>query len=94
MSKVRIHSEWFMSMSKTSCPCGERKTSVYAWGQYVHGRWRTIEHFCRVCFESRVIGRIMAHAEPCGCVFKFNVRSGNRIPDWIRLPSKIASKAA
>lgn len=85
--KVRVHNEWFMPLTKTSCPCGCRKTEVFAWGEYVNGKWRTISHFCRQCFTTEVIPRLTAHAAGCGCTFSLNARSGYRIPEWIAMPT-------
>jgi hypothetical protein len=85
--KTRIHNEWFQPIVKTSCPCGCKKTTVVAWGEYVNGKWRTVDHFCPSCFQERVITRLIAHADPCGCTFQLCARSGYRLPDWIKLPS-------
>jgi hypothetical protein len=89
MTKPRIHNEWFQPIVKTSCPCGRKKTTVVAWGQYVRCRWNTIDHCCQDCFDSRVVGRLLAHAGQCGCHFQLQARSGYRLPDWIRMPPAI-----
>ncbi len=86
MAKPRIHNEWFMPLSKTSCPCGCKKVQVFAWGEYHHGKWRTVDHFCQTCFEERVQKRLVQHADPCGCSFQLQARTGYSIPDWIKMP--------
>lgn len=88
MSRLRIHNEWFMPLAKRSCPCGQKKTEVFAWGEYHCAKWRTVDHFCRTCFEHRVLNRLIAHAGPCGCVFELKARTGYSIPDWIKMPAQ------
>lgn len=85
--KVRVHNEWFMPIAKRSCPCGQKKVEVFAWGEYVNGKWRTVDHFCHTCFQVRVIPRLTSHAAGCGCTFALNARSGYRIPEWIKMPT-------
>jgi hypothetical protein len=85
MGADRIHNEWFMPLAKTTCPCGCKKTSVYAWGEYGRAaRWNTVEHFCQDCFRSRVLSRLVSHAAPCGCSFRFQARSGYALPEFIK----------
>lgn len=86
MPKQRIHNEWFMPMAKTTCPCGHKKKPVFAWGEYVYGKWRTVDHFCEHCFVSRVISRLVIHKAQCGCEFALVPRSGYSIPSWIKMP--------
>lgn len=86
MAKVRIHNEWFQPIQKTTCPCGQKKTDMFAWGEYVNGKWRTMDHFCQSCFVERVQKRLIAHAGPCGCVFNLIARNGYSIPSWIQMP--------
>lgn len=82
----RIHNEFFMPLAKTTCPCGQKKTEVFAWGEYVYGRWRTIAHFCQCCFVRQVQDRLIIHAKSCGCAFNITARSGHSIPSWIKMP--------
>ena len=93
MGKLRVHNEWFQPISKKTCPCGERKTEVFSWGEYVNGKWRTVDHFCQECFSERVIPRLVSHAGDCGCTFALNPRSGCTIPSWIKMPDQACSKA-
>jgi hypothetical protein len=86
MGKVRVHNEWFQPISKTTCPCGCKKTSVFSWGEYANGKWRTVDHFCQECFMERVQSRLIAHAGDCGCTFALVPRSGYSIPSWIKMP--------
>jgi hypothetical protein len=104
--KIRVHNEWFMPLAKKTCPCGEKKTQVFAWGEYVSGKWRTVDHFCRACFSTEVIPRLLAHAGDCGrersskgvsgtpCTFAMNPRSGYSLPEWIKMPDNQSCKAA
>jgi hypothetical protein len=85
---LRIHNEWFQPLVKTTCPCGWKGVSCYAWGEYVNAKWRTVEHFCRECFEARVLKRLISHASECGCIFQVQARSGYSIPTWIQIPQK------
>jgi hypothetical protein len=94
MGKVRIHNEWFQPIAKKTCPCGERKTEVFSWGEYVSGKWRTVDHFCQACFVERVQSRLIAHAGDCGCTFALNARSGYTLPSWIKMPETQRSCAA
>ena len=82
--KVREHNEWFRQLSKRSCPCGNRKITTYSWGEYVSGKWRTVEHFCQMCFRSRVVPRLKAHAGDCGCSFNLVFKGGKK-PSWLRM---------
>jgi hypothetical protein len=81
--KGEPHREWFMPIKKKRCPCGRGREPVMAWGQYVHARWRTIQHFCEKCFGD-VLARMKAHVTACGCSFEFQARSGYELPAWLR----------
>lgn len=91
MSKIRIHNEWFMPIAKRTCLCGQKKTEVFSWGEYVIGKWRTVDHFCQSCFVERVAVRLSEHAGPCGCVFALKARSGYSIPAWIKMPCTVVN---
>jgi hypothetical protein len=85
MPKQRIHNEWFQAIKMPTCLCGQKKTQVFAWGEYVAGKWRTVDHFCQTCFVERVLSRLIDHAAPCGCAFQFNARTGHGpLPDFIK----------
>lgn len=86
-TRPRVHNEWFMPLARRTCPCGQKKTEVFGWGEYVIGKWRTIDHFCRHCFTDRVLSRLLSHASGCGCTFQLVARRGYRLPDWIVLPA-------
>jgi len=86
---IRIHNEWFMPVKVRTCPCGEKKIDVFSWGQYVFGKYRKIDNFCKSCFKTRIIPRLSAHANDCGCLFKVNARATYKIPPWIKLPKKM-----
>lgn len=81
----RIHNEWFQAIAKTTCPCGKKHVQVFAWGEYVAAKWRTVDHFCQDCFKRRVLGQLVSHANDCGCSFAFKARSGHgALPDWLQ----------
>lgn len=65
--KTRSHNEWFRTVSKTTCECGQRKTSVWSWGQYVIGKWHNVMQFCDACVDTRVRDLLMGHGGDCGC---------------------------
>lgn len=100
MAKERIHNEWFQTTVSPRCDCGSNKKSrakagkdpqVYVWGEYVSGKWRTIEKVCECCFEESVIPRLRDHARPCGCTFKLEARSGYSLASWLKLPEDFNS---
>ena len=89
-----VHREWFQDTCYGRCDCGStRRTrakvgkdpTVYSWGEYVSGSWRTVQRVCEVCFQRDVIPRLRAHAAPCGCSFQLVARSGRCLPPWITL---------
>lgn len=63
-------------------------TSLYAMGQYVNAKWRTVDYFCYSCFQDRIVkGLLLQHADECGCQFQLHARSGHGpLPFWIRMP--------
>lgn len=71
------------------------EVSLWAWGNYIYTRWHNVSYFCQGCFDSRVIPRLVAHANPCGCSFAMNARFGyGPLPSWIRFEQKRESCAA
>jgi hypothetical protein len=62
------------------------RVEVFAWGEYVAARWRTILHFCQACFQERVIPHLINHANQCGCSFELKAKSGHSLPNWIKMP--------
>lgn len=86
MTKPRNHNEWFQPLVKKKCPtCGTKSNDVYAWGEYVNGKWRTVKHFCKSCFHKEVVVPLEAHSGPCGCIITLQARSGYSLPDWLTL---------
>jgi len=79
MPKPREHNEWFRTVSKTKCACGQRNTTVWSWGNYVYGKWRTITHFCDACIDRAVFPHLVPHANECGCVINLIGYSGQRL---------------
>lgn len=74
---------WFQPIKKTTCPCGEKKTEVWAWGKYISNRWHTINHFCEGCLIGRVLHWIKASGGNNQYVFK--ARQGYSLPDWLHI---------
>jgi len=74
------------ALAKKSCPnCGE-KNNPLSFGEYVSGKWRTIEHCCEKCFPSAILP----------LVERFKLHNNNRavdlvsyqgftIPSWAKL---------
>ncbi len=92
--QVRTHNEWFQSTCYGVCDCGSNKRArrqagvdliVYAWGEYVSGKWRTVRRVCQMCFQTDIIPQLRSHAAPCGCAFALVPRSGHTLPPWITL---------
>jgi hypothetical protein len=93
MNKIKIHNEWFQPIVKTTCSCGKKKVQVAAWGNYISGKWRTIDYCCESCFSTKIVPRLTSHAAGCGCSFNLTARSGYSLPSWIKMPElcKVAS---
>jgi len=93
---MRTHNEWFQTTVQAKCSCGSNLKSrtasgqdpqVWIWGEYVVGRWRTVQKVCEACFDAHVIPRLRRHAAPCGCTFALQARSGyGPLAPWMRLP--------
>ena len=91
----RNHNEWFRQVSlgnRKSCPCCKAKLaeneSIWSWGEYVSGKWRTVKYFCRNCFEAEVASLLVSHADDCGCLITL-VGYHCTLPDWLGLDSKM-----
>lgn len=84
-TKARIHNEWFQPLSdkRKTCPyCHVAVTSgLYAWGEYVYGKWRTVRHFCQECFPL-IQKSLQDHAMKCRCEIEYCARSGHSMPEW------------
>lgn len=87
MPKIREHSEWFRKVADKKCACGARGVQVFSWGEYVSGKWRTVDRLCERCYDTRVKQRLTDHAKGCGCMFKMNFKGGIR-PDWLVIESE------
>jgi hypothetical protein len=92
--KVRTHNEWFRTISlgnRKSCPtCGHKldeSESIWSWGEYVHGKWNTIKHFCKYCFVEQVRDSLEIHKDHCGCTIEL-VGQGVKLPFWLRMPDR------
>jgi len=90
------HREWFKKISKKVCPCGASRHKlrkepekaevfqVLSWGEYVCGKWRTVDHVCPECVESRLTAKLQNHLDKCGCSFQFTGYRGQNLPGWIQ----------
>ena len=87
--KQRVHNEWFNKVKATTCECGTKKTEVWTWGEYVNARFRAILRCCAACFKERVLPRLKAHTDDCGCTFELKPTTGSGpLPAWISLTCK------
>jgi hypothetical protein len=87
-AQQRNHNEWFMPLARKAkhCPCCHsiepQQSGLYAWDQYVYGKWKTITHFCQACFETHILSQLKDHTGTCGCTVTFCTRSGYSMPEW------------
>lgn len=93
---VKPHNEWFHPLAKKVCACGQSKHKlrkdpvkaaafqVVAWGEYVYGKFRTVDHVCPECVDERMISRLFDHLKKCGCAFAFKARCGYSLPEFIK----------
>ena len=89
-TKIRQHNEYFRSVSlggRKSCPTCytplEAGESVWSWGEYLYGKWRTVKHFCKTCAQQAVVQPLTQHAGPCGCVIGLKMYRGEQRPGWL-----------
>lgn len=81
--------------SRKSCPNCKSKLCqdpgqleyVWSWGEYVSGRWRTVRHFCKICFQSEVADKLRQHAAECGCEIEL-VGYHTTLPAWLTLETE------
>lgn len=76
MPKPRTHNEHFRELAKHKCPtchAGSKSSPVrvFSWGEYIHGKWHTVKHFCSECFLEEVLDQLQDHANTCGCTIQF-----------------------
>lgn len=90
--KDRVHREHFRPVllsGRKSCPaCKAKTTQFFSWGEYVRAKWRTVKHFCQLCYPNDVEKELVRHALACGCTFEL-VPHGFpmvRMPGWVQLP--------
>lgn len=100
MAKTRSHNEWFRTVSlggRKTCPCCRERLepgeSIWSWGQYVHGIWRTVKHFCKNCYEKGVREQLIDHADDCGCEINLVGRHGP-LPEWLTLEENCPTRKA
>jgi hypothetical protein len=94
--KQRKHNEWFRPVArKAKCPTCSRPVpqdkTLWSWGEYVYGKWRTVKHFCEECFVEQVQTPLVEHTNGCGCDVElcFKGINPNDIPDWLTLPEHV-----
>lgn len=95
MARKRNHNEYFRIVSlggRKSCPTCKSKLAdgqrIWSWGNYIYGRWHTVKHFCRECFEEQVREPLIDHADDCGCSITIICRDYQ--PSWLTLePSEV-----
>lgn len=92
-SRNRLHNEWFRTVSlggRKSCPCCRTKLEsgeeIWSWGEYIIGKWRTVKHFCKSCFQQEVAEPLIRHKDDCGCRIELVVRGIK--PEWMSLTNK------
>ena len=86
MPKARIHNEWFQPIKKTSCPCGCKKTEVFAWGNYVNAG--------EVANRRSLLRRLLYHAcafAIAGSCAPLRMRLCSQCPQWV-LPSRLVER--
>ena len=90
--KVREHNEYFRTVSlgkRKTCPSCKAKLalgeSIWSWGEYVRAKWRTVDYFCKECFNSAVRSRLLNHAKDCGCKVNLVGYGGTKLPPWLTL---------
>ncbi len=98
--KLRIHREWFRTVSlggRVSCPNCKSKVyppqHIWSWGEYLYGKWRTVRHFCKECFPV-IKADLLQHKLSCGCQFELVAYSGNHLPLWLNLETKPVAEGA
>lgn len=89
--KARNHNEWFRTVGlggRKSCPCCDTKLEageqIWSWGEYVRGKWQTVKHFCKSCFQAEVADKLRDHQAECDCNITL-VAKGCRLPEWLTL---------
>lgn len=99
MAKVRIHNEYFRTVSmgnRKSCPNCHYKLgqgeSIYSWGEYTRAKWYTVQYFCKTCWDTSYSQcpkkRLIEHAKPCGCEFNLVGYQGEKLPSWLTLETE------
>jgi len=91
----RLHNEWFRTVSlggRKSCPCCKAKLQegehIWSWGEYLHGKWRTVKHFCKECFVEEVREPLLKHQAECGCGIAVVCTGWEMQPEWLTLEVK------
>lgn len=93
-TKTRVHREHIRPVGlsgRKSCPSCGSKLAVpqwWSWGEYHNAKWRTVQHFCQLCYATDVERKLVTHALQCGCTFELvgHGLPNNELPGWIQLP--------
>ena len=91
---MRTHNEWFRTVMgrRKSCPTCKTKLptgeSIWSWGQYICGKWNTVRHFCRSCYQQECLSHLKTHQDGCGCEISLVPYSGEEMPKWLTLTTE------
>jgi len=87
---LRTQNEYFRPVSlsnRKSCPHCKAKLSpgesIWSWGEYVRGQWRTVRYFCRQCYPE-IQTLLIEHKDQCGCSFQLKPYSC-QLPEWLTI---------
>jgi hypothetical protein len=93
-TKQRLHREQFRTVScggRKSCPSCKKKLgngeSIWSWGEYLYGKRRTVDYFCKECFPE-IRQKLVHHAGGCGCQFELVGYQGTVLPSWLTLEER------
>lgn len=78
---------------------------MWSWGEYVRAKWRTVQHFCKKCWEDTPNGfapglhkgirsKLREHAGVCGCTFELVAYRGQKLPEWMSLGEEVCNETS
>lgn len=77
----------YESNRKSCSNCGAKLGDgefIWSWGEYHCGKWRTVRHFCRLCFQEEVRDVLLSHVAKCGCKVELIGKDGE-LPEWLTI---------
>jgi len=93
MKAKSVRGAYFMPITRTNCACGSNrkrgsvKHQMYVMGEYVSGKFRSVEYFCSECFDRGIApllsSYVFSHGE--GSLEIRGLR-GCTLPAWIAIP--------